>query len=105
MIRDDIIECYRDTDGEPDLDQVAARLGSTREALLGRLRSEPPLENLAGLSMDEVLRVPFRFGGFAMFSQDIEKSVMEFVQARFAETREKIQEFERRAREKDKGKN
>ena len=100
MIRDDILECYRGTGVEPDLDQVAARLGITREALLERLRREPPLENLAGLSIDEILRVLRQFGGLAVFAKDIEVTVIE---TRFVETREKIREFERRARDKGKG--
>ena len=95
MIREDIIKCFKGTGLEPTLDQVAARLGLTCAALVMRLTSEPPLEDLAGLSMDETLRVLRQFAGFAVFSADIEKAVMDFA---FDATHRRIREFERKAR-------
>jgi hypothetical protein len=94
LIREDIIKCFKGTGLEPTLDQVAARLGLTCEALVMRLASETPLEDLAGLSMDETLRVLRQFAGFAVFSADLEKAVTDFA---FDATRRRIQEMERKA--------
>ena len=94
MIRRDIIQCFRGTEEEPSLDQVAAALGLTREALLVRLQNEPPIEDFAELSVEEVGRVIRQFAGLAVFTQEIETTV-----SRFIDTREKIREFERKARD------
>lgn len=97
MIRRDIIQCFRGTESEPNLDQVAAVLGVTREALLIRLKNEPPIEDFAELSVEEVGRVIRQFAGLAVFTQEIETTV-----SRFIETRAKIREIERKARDKGK---
>ena len=100
MIRRDIIECFRSAGVAPDVDQVAARLGTTREALLAQLESEPPLEDLAGLSIEQAWHLMRQFLGLAIFTAEIETEV---AVTSFYETREKIREFERKARGGGKG--
>jgi hypothetical protein len=98
LIRQKIIEYFRGTDAEPTLDEVAARLGMTQSELLLQLANESPLTELHGLSMVETHRVVRQFAGLAIFSSDVEKDILEFTEARFAETRKKIKEIEQKAK-------
>jgi hypothetical protein len=48
--------------------------------------------------MAEAQRVVRQFAGLAIFSSDVEKDILEFTEARFAETRKRIREIEQKAK-------
>jgi hypothetical protein len=98
LIRQKIIEHFRGTGAEPGLDEVAARLGLTQSELQLQLVSEPPLTEVYGLSMAEMQRIVRQFGGQVMFSSSIGKDILEFTEARLAETQAKIREIEQKAK-------
>jgi len=61
---------------------VAGRLGLDGAALVTLLQNESPLDDLAGLTLDEAKRVIGRFKDMAIFTHDLEKAVLEFDQTR-----------------------
>jgi hypothetical protein len=93
LIRQRIVDCYKGTGTETSLDEVAARLGLDRVAVLLQLRSERPLDDMAGLSIEEAKRVLTQFDGLSIFAENIEKVISDFDR-----TRGQIQEIERNAR-------
>jgi hypothetical protein len=96
LIRQKIVECFRGTDEQPDLESVVSGLGLNKKELAILLQAEPPLESLAGLTIEKALHVLRQFEGLAMFNAEIEKSILDF-----NESREQIRAFEKRAADKD----
>ena len=94
MIRHKIIAYFKGTDAEPRLDEIVGRLGLDRFAVESLLHSEPPLDNLTGLTLEEAKRVLRQFEGLAVFEPELEKTI-----ADFNETRRQIQEMEKLARD------
>lgn len=93
MIRHKIIDCFRGTDSEVGPDEVAKRLGLDKSALLSLLHIESPLDDLAGLTINEAKRVLKQFAGMAVFTPAVEKVITEF-----DETRGQIREIEKLVR-------
>ena len=96
MIRLRIIECFKGTGTEPEFDSVVRQLRLDRAEVASRLRREPPLDDLAGLTLEKASHVMKQFAGQAIFNADIEKAILEFEQ-----TRGRIQDFEKRAAGRD----
>lgn len=95
MIRQKIIDCFKVAGGpEPVFDSVLKELGLDRSQLKSQLNNEPPLNDLAGLTLDKASQVVEQFKGHAIFGPDIEKAIVEFNQAR-----QEIRDFEKRARD------
>jgi hypothetical protein len=93
MIRQQIVDYYKGADAEPSREEVATRMGLDLSAILRQLRTETPLDGMAGLSIEEAKRVLKHFGGLGIFAADIEREILDF-----DATRAKIQEFERKIR-------
>lgn len=96
MIRSRIIEMFRNAEAAPDADEVARRLGLSKEDLAAKLRSEAPLNDLSGLSPGQAKQILERFNGMAVFAPDLETTI-----AQFAETRSQIRDIEKQARDND----
>jgi hypothetical protein len=95
LIRHKIIDCFRGTDFEAGPEEVAKRLGLDKSALLSLLHTEMPLDDLAGLTINEAKRVLKQFEGMAVFAPDLEKVISEF-----DGTRDQIREIEKLAGER-----
>jgi hypothetical protein len=93
LIRHRIIEGFRGTGAEPSLDEVAGRLGLDRSRLISLLHRESPLNDLAGLTLEEARRVLRQFPGMTVFASDLEKTIVDFDDARG-----QIHEIERAAK-------
>jgi hypothetical protein len=93
LIRYKIVEFFRGTDAEPNLDEVAKRLGLDRSDLLSQLNSEKPLDDVAGLTFKDAKRVLRQFDGLQIFAPDLENAITEV-----DETRAQIREIEKQAR-------
>jgi hypothetical protein len=93
LIRHKIIAYFKGTDAEPNLDEVAKRLGVNRSALISLLHGESPLDDLNGLTLKEAKGALKQFEGMALFAPSLEKAITEF-----NESRDQIREIEKLAR-------
>ena len=90
MIRNVIAETTAATGKAPELESLAARMSLSVGDLLIRIREEPPLESLLGLSSAQAVLLLNHFQDFEMFSVEV-RAVIES----FTETREKIRHIEK----------
>ncbi len=94
MIRRKILDCFKGTGAESKFAFVLKELKLDRSQLIALLHSEPPLDDLAGLTLEEASQVVKQFEGQAIFGLEIEKAIVEFNQGR-----RQIRDFEKRARD------
>lgn len=93
MIRKQIIEETIASGKPPDLVGLAARMNIGVDALLVRIREEPPIERLTGLSSAQASLLVNHYKEFEMFAEGVRA-----VLTSFSETREKIREIEKKSR-------
>ena len=93
MIREQIIEETIATGKPPELDSLAARLNIGVVDLLTRVREEPPLERLSGLSSAQANLLMNHYTDFEMFAAHVKATL-----ASFTDTRAKIREIEKKSK-------
>ena len=90
LIRQLIAEETVATGMSPELELLAARMNIGVANLIARIREEPPLEHLLGLTPSQALQLKSHYNDFEMFAPEVKAILQSFI-----ETRENIREIEK----------
>jgi hypothetical protein len=93
LIRQKITDETVTTGKPPELEMLAASMNISVADILAKVREEPPLERLAGLTSAQAYLLMNHYKDFEMFSAEVKATLTSFIV-----TREKIREIEKKSK-------